>query len=68
MNNITSQIAQNFLQQAMQNQQLVSNDKFQNALNMYRNHQSQNLREYANNLCQSYGITYEDAVNRLGRR
>lgn len=59
---------QQYVMGAMQNQQLMNNNNFANAVNMYRNHQSQNLREYASNLCREYGMTYEQAVQRLQGR
>lgn len=66
MNNMIQQQLQQFAYSAMQNNQLMNNKYFSNAVSMYRNHQSKDLLNYATNLCREYGMTYEDAMKKLG--
>lgn len=66
MNNMVQQQLQQFAYSAMQNNQLMGNQYFSNAVSMFRNHQSKDLLSYANNLCKEYGMTYEDAKKKLG--
>ncbi len=55
-----------YVMSSMNNPQLMQNNNFQNAVGMFRNHQSSSLLEYANNLCKEYGMTYEEAKKKLG--
>lgn len=51
---------QAFLQQAMNNSQIMSNPISKNALEMYQKGDKQGLNELANNLCKEKGINRSD--------
>lgn len=51
---------QQFLQNAMQNNQLMQNPLFRNALEMYQRGDKQGLNELADNLCKEKGINRKD--------
>ena len=55
-----------FVQQAIQNQNMMINPIFSNAVNLYRNHNSQNLRQIAENICKENGTTFEEMKKKLG--
>lgn len=67
---MNSQILQQFAQNMMNNNRALQNPMMNNAINMYKNHNSQGLTELAQNICQSSGMTYEEAkkqaLQRLG--
>lgn len=65
MNNMLSlmQAAKNpqaFLQQAMNNSQMMQNPISRNALEMYQKGDKQGLNELADNLCKEKGINRQD--------
>lgn len=62
---MNNQQISNYVQQAIQNSNLMSNKNFNNAVGMYRNGQSQNLRQFAENACREFGMTYDDAKRKL---
>lgn len=51
---------QAFLQQAMNNSQIMSNPISKNALEMYQKGDKQGLNELADNLCKEKGINRSD--------
>lgn len=51
---------QAFMQQAMNNSQLMSNPISKNALEMYKKGDKQGLNELADNLCKEKGINRQD--------
>ena len=51
---------QMFMQQAMNNSQLMSNPISKNALEMYQKGDKQGLNELADNLCKEKGINRSD--------
>ena len=51
---------QAFLQQAMNNRQIMSNPISKNALEMYQKGDKQGLNELADNLCKEKGINRSD--------
>lgn len=57
---------QQMVQQAMQNGNMMNNPVFSNAVGMYRNHNSEGLRNIADNLCRENGTTYEEMRRKLG--
>lgn len=65
MNNIgilmqTMKNPQEFIQQAMNNSQIMQNPISKNALEMYKNGDKQGLNELADNLCKEKGINRQD--------
>lgn len=54
-----------FLQQAMQNSQLMSNPIAKNAIEMYQKGDKDGLNELANNLCKEKNIEPEKAFNQV---
>ena len=70
MNNIgmLMQAARNpqaFIQQAMQNNQIMSNPIAKNALEMYQKGDIDGINNLANNLCNERGIKPEEAVKHI---
>lgn len=70
MNNIgmLMQAARNpqaFIQQAMQNNQIMSNPIAKNALEMYQKGDIEGINNLANNLCNERGIKPEEAVKHI---
>lgn len=63
-------ILQQFAQNMLNNNKALQNPMMNNAINMYKNHNSQGLTELAQNVCQSSGIGFEEAkkqaLQRLG--
>ena len=51
---------QTFLQQAMNNSQIMQNPISRNALEMYQKGDKQGLNELADNLCKEKGINRQD--------
>lgn len=56
----------NFLKNLSSNQQAMQNPIMSNAMQMYRNGNSQGLKEIAENLCRQRGITPEEMAKQLG--
>lgn len=70
MNNVMNLVKafrnpQAFLQQAMNNSQLMSNPIAKNALEMYQKGDKQGLNELAQNLCKEKGTTMEEMTNKI---
>ena len=51
---------QAFMQQAMNNSQLMQNPISRNAIEMYQSGDKQGLDEFANNLCKERGINRQE--------
>lgn len=65
MNNIFQMVQamknpQSFIQQAMSNNQIMSNPMAKNALNMYQNGDMEGLMSMADNLCKEKGTTVDE--------
>lgn len=58
---MNNQILQQFAQNMINNNKALQNPMMNNAINMYKNHNSQGLMDLAQNCCQSSGITFEEA-------
>lgn len=56
---------QAFLQQAMNNSQLMQNPISRNALEMYQKGDKQGLNELAQNLCKEKGTTMEEMTKQI---
>ncbi len=56
---------QDFLQSAMNNNQIMSNPMAKNALEMYQSGNMDGLREMAENLCKEKGTTVDNVKNSL---
>ena len=56
---------QAFLQQAMNNSQLMQNPISRNALEMYQRGDKQGLNELAQNLCKEKGTNYEEMAKQI---
>ena len=56
---------QEFLQQAMNNSQLMQNPISRNALEMYQKGDKQGLNELAENLCKEKGINRQDFEKKI---
>lgn len=56
---------QAFLQQAMNNSQLMQNPISRNALEMYQKGDKQGLNELAQNLCKEKGTSYEEMTKQI---
>ena len=56
---------QAFLQQAMNNSQLMQNPISRNALEMYQRGDKQGLNELAQNLCKEKGTSYEEMAKQI---
>lgn len=56
---------QQFLQNAMQNTQLMQNPLARNAIEMYRRGDKDGINKMAENLCRERGIKQEDVINQL---
>ena len=70
MNNLLQmlQAAKNpqaFIQQAMQNSNLMQNPLAKNAIEMYQRGDLQGIDEMANNLCKERGLKKEDVINQI---
>lgn len=52
---------QTFLNNIMSNNRLMQDPRAQRAMSMYQNHDSAGLKEMAENLCESYNITTDQA-------
>ena len=56
---------QQFLQNAMQNTQLMQNPIFKNTVDMIKKGDDKGLEEMARNLCAEKGINPEDAIKQI---
>ena len=56
---------QAFIQQAMNNSQLMQNPISRNALEMYQKGDKQGLNELAQNLCKEKGTSYEEMTKQI---
>lgn len=56
---------QQFLQNAMQNTQLMQNPLAKNAIEMYQRGDKDGINQMAENLCRERGIKQEDVINQL---
>ena len=56
---------QQFLQNAMQNTQLMQNPIFKNTVDMMQKGDNKGLNKMAENLCRERGIKQEDVINQL---
>lgn len=56
---------QHFLQNAMQNTQLMQNPLAKNAIEMFQRGDKNGLNEMAENLCREHGVTQEEMINKL---
>lgn len=56
---------QAFIQQAMHNNQIMSNPIAKNALEMYQKGDIEGINNLANNLCNERGIKPEEAVKQI---
>lgn len=70
MNNIfslmqTMKNPQAFIQQAMNNTQLMQNPIGKNAIEMFQKGDKEGLTQLANNLCNEKGTSYEEMVKEL---
>jgi len=52
---------QNILSNVMKNSRLMQDPRAQRAMSMYQNHDSEGLKNMAENLCKSYNITTDQA-------
>ncbi len=70
MNNIFQMLQaaknpQSFIQQAMQNNQLMQNPLAKNALDMYQQGNIDGIKSMAENLCQEKGTTVDEVKKRI---
>lgn len=56
---------QQFLQNAMQNSQMMQNPLAKNAIEMYQRGDKDGIKQMAENLCRERGIKQEDIINQL---
>lgn len=56
---------QAFMQQAMNNSQIMQNPISRNALEMYQKGDRQGLNELANNLCKEKGTTFDEMAKQI---
>ena len=54
-----------FIQQAMNNSQIMQNPLAKNALEMYQRGDKDGINKMAENLCRERGIKQEDVINQL---
>ena len=70
MNNIFQMLGaiknpQQFIQQAMNNSQMMQNPMIANAIQMYQNGDKDGVNQLAQNLCKEKGLDYNDVVNQI---
>lgn len=70
MNNIFQMLGaiknpQQFIQQAMNNSQMMQNPMIANAIQMYQNGDKDGVNQLAQNLCKEKGLNYNDVVNQI---
>jgi hypothetical protein len=56
---------QAFMQQAMNNSQIMQNPISRNAIEMYQKGDIKGINELANNLCKEKGISYEEMAKQI---
>lgn len=56
---------QNFLQNAMNNSQIMQNPISRNAIEMYKKGDKEGLNELANNLCKEKGTSLEEMTKQI---
>lgn len=56
---------QAFINQAMNNSQIMQNPIGRNAIEMYRSGNIQGLNELANNLCREKGTSFDEVKSRI---
>lgn len=56
---------QTFLQQMMNNSQLMQNPLARNAIEMYQRGDKDGINKMAENLCRERGIKQEDVINQI---
>ena len=56
---------QSFMQQAMNNSQLMQNPISRNAIEMYQKGDKQGLNELAQNLCKEKGTSFEEMTKQI---
>ena len=56
---------QNFLQQMMNNNQVMSNPMAQNAINMAKNGDAKGIEQMARNLCKEKGVNPDELINQI---
>lgn len=56
---------QAFMQQAMNNSQIMQNPISRNAIEMYQKGDIKGINELANNLCKEKGTTYEEMAKQI---
>lgn len=61
MNNYINQI----VNQAMNNSAMMQNPMFSNAVGLYRSHDSNGLRNLAENICRENGTSFEEMKRKL---
>lgn len=54
-----------FMQQAMNNSQIMQNPIGRNAIEMYRKGDIRGINELANNLCKEKGTSYEEMAKQI---
>ena len=59
---------QAFVQQAMNNSQLMQNPIGRNAIQMYQKGDTQGLNELANNLCKEKGTSFDEMAKQIKSR
>ena len=59
---------QAFLQQMMNNSQLMQNPLARNAIEMYQRGDKDGINKMAENLCRERGINQEDVINQIKSR
>mgnify|MGYP000593105391 FL=1 len=59
---------QQFLQQMMGNNQIMSNPLIKNAMQMAQNGDMQGVEKMARNLCNEKGINADDMMNQIKRK
>lgn len=58
----------NLLQQILQNNQAMQNPMFRNAMEMYKNGNTQGLQQMAENLAKERGVSINDVQNSIKQR
>lgn len=56
---------QSFLQQAMQNNQMMQNPMLKNAIEMYQRGDKEGINRMAENLCRERGINMQEFENQI---
>ena len=56
---------QAFIQQMMNNSQIMQNPMIANAIDLYRKGDKEGVNQIAKNLCKEKGISFDDAVKQI---